>query len=72
MAPFVTLCQDLGALAQGLAEGGVDRVERVPRPPRRCDTRVLGIAVLAGVLRGHTEEQVNLVNAGALAGTASS
>ena len=68
MAPFVTLCQDLGALAQGLAEGGVDRVEAEFRGRlAEYDTRVLGIAVLAGVLRGHTEEQVNLVNAGALA-----
>ena len=68
VAPFVALCQDLGALAQGLAEGGVDRVEAEFRGRlAEHDTRVLGIAVLAGTLRGHTEEQVNLVNAGALA-----
>ena len=31
------------------------------------DTRLLGIAVLAGILKGHTEEAVNLVNAPHLA-----
>ena len=68
VAPFVGLCQSLGALAQGLAEGGVDRIEAEFRGRiAEHDTRVLGIAVLAGALRGHTEEQVNLVNASALA-----
>lgn len=68
IAPFVPLCEDLAALAQGLARGPVDRVEVELRGPIvEHDTRVLGIAVLAGVLRGHTEEPVNLVNAGALA-----
>jgi D-3-phosphoglycerate dehydrogenase / 2-oxoglutarate reductase len=68
VAPFVPLCSSLGTLAQGLAQGGVDRVEAIFRGPiAEHDTRVLGIAVLAGILRGHTEEQVNLVNASALA-----
>jgi D-3-phosphoglycerate dehydrogenase / 2-oxoglutarate reductase len=68
VAPFVPLCSDLGAIAQGLAQGGVDRVEAEFRGRiAEHDTRVLGIAVLAGILRGHTEEQVNLVNASALA-----
>lgn len=68
VAPFVPLCEDLGALAQGLADGVVDRVEAEFRGRlAEHDTRVLGIAVLAGTLRGHTEEQVNLVNAAALA-----
>jgi D-3-phosphoglycerate dehydrogenase len=68
VAPFVPLCENLGALAQGLAQGGVDRLEVELRGRiAEHDTRVLGIAVLAGTLRGHTEEQVNLVNAGALA-----
>jgi D-3-phosphoglycerate dehydrogenase / 2-oxoglutarate reductase len=31
------------------------------------DTRLLGIAVLVGILSGHTEEPVNLVNAPAIA-----
>jgi D-3-phosphoglycerate dehydrogenase / 2-oxoglutarate reductase len=68
VAPFAPLCEDLGALAQGLARGAIDRVEvEVRGRIAEHDTRVLGIAVLAGTLRGHTEEQVNLVNAGALA-----
>ena len=68
VAPFVSLCEDLAAVAQGLASGAVDRVEAEFRGRiAEHDTRVLGIAVLAGVLRGHTEEPVNLVNASALA-----
>jgi len=68
VAPFVPLCRDLASLAQGLAEGSVDRVELEIRGRLvDHDTRVLGIAALAGVLGGHTEEQVNLVNATALA-----
>ncbi|MDQ3760057.1 MAG: phosphoglycerate dehydrogenase [Actinomycetota bacterium] len=68
VAPFVGLCRRLGTLAQGLASGGVDRVQAEFRGRiAEHDTRVLGISVLSGVLRGHTEEQVNLVNAAALA-----
>jgi D-3-phosphoglycerate dehydrogenase len=68
VAPFVPLCSSLGTLAQGLAQGAVDRVEATFRGRiAEHDTRVLGIAVLAGILGGHTEEQVNLVNASALA-----
>ena len=68
VAPFVPLCRSLGTLAQGLARTGIDRVEAEFRGRlAEYDTRVLGIAVLGGILSGHTEEQVNLVNAGALA-----
>ena len=68
VAPFVSLCEKLAGVAEGLARGGVDRVEAEFRGRiAEHDTRVLGIAVLAGILRGHTEEQVNLVNAPALA-----
>ncbi len=68
LAPFVPLCQMLGALAQGLGAGSIDvvRVEFRGRLAEH-DTRLLGIAVLVGILSGHTEEQVNLVNAPALA-----
>jgi D-3-phosphoglycerate dehydrogenase len=68
LAPFVPLCEKLGALAQALGEGAPDRVE-VEFLGRLADqdTRILGIAVLAGILRGHTEEAVNLVNAPHLA-----
>ncbi len=68
LAPFVPLCEKLGRLAQGLGDGAVDRVTAEFRGRiAEHDTRLLGIAVLVGILRGHTEEQVNLVNAPAMA-----
>ncbi len=64
LAPFVPLCEKLGRLAQGLGDGSVDRVTAEFRGRIAThDTRLLGIAVLVGVLSGHTEEPVNLVNA---------
>ncbi len=68
LAPFVPLCQMLGRLAQGLGSGSVERVRAEFRGRiADYDTRLLGIAVLVGILSGHTEEQVNLVNAAAMA-----
>jgi D-3-phosphoglycerate dehydrogenase / 2-oxoglutarate reductase len=64
LAPFVPLCEKLGRLAQGLGEGSVERVAVEFRGRIAShDTRLLGIAVLVGILSGHTEEPVNLVNA---------
>ncbi len=64
LAPFVPLCEKLGRLAQGLGSGSVDRVTAEFRGRiADHDTRLLGIAVLVGILSGHTEEPVNLVNA---------
>jgi D-3-phosphoglycerate dehydrogenase len=64
LAPFVPLCEKLGRLAQGLGEGSIDRVTAEFRGRiADHDTRLLGIAVLVGILSGHTEEPVNLVNA---------
>ena len=64
LAPFVPLCEKLGRLAQGLGEGSVDRVSAEFRGRLAShDTRLLGIAVLVGILSGNTEEPVNLVNA---------
>ena len=64
LAPFVPLCEKLGRLAQGLGDGSVDRVTAEFRGRiADHDTRLLGIAVLVGILSGHTEEPVNLVNA---------
>jgi D-3-phosphoglycerate dehydrogenase len=64
LAPFVPLCEKLGRLAEGLGDGSVDRVTAEFRGRiASYDTRLLGIAVLVGVLSGHTEEPVNLVNA---------
>jgi D-3-phosphoglycerate dehydrogenase len=68
LAPFLPLCRKLGRLAQGLGDGSIDRVDVEFRGRLAdFDTRLLGIAVLVGILSGHTEEQVNLVNASALA-----
>jgi D-3-phosphoglycerate dehydrogenase / 2-oxoglutarate reductase len=68
LAPFVPLCERLGRLAQGLGNGSVDRIVAEFRGRiAEHDTRLLGIAVLVGILSGHTEEQVNLVNAPAFA-----
>ncbi len=69
LGPFVPLCQQLGRLAVSLAEGSsVDRVEVefLGRIGER-DTRLLSVAVLMGLLAGHTEEDVNAVNAPGLA-----
>ncbi len=63
LAPFVPLCEKLGRLAQALNEGAPERVE-VEFHGRLADqdTRILSIAALVGILSGHTEEPVNLVN----------
>ncbi|HEX6228971.1 MAG TPA: ACT domain-containing protein, partial [Solirubrobacterales bacterium] len=64
LAPFVPLCEKLGRLAQGLGDGSVGHVSAEFRGRLATyDTRLLGIAVLVGILSGHTEEPVNLVNA---------
>ncbi|HEX4752907.1 MAG TPA: NAD(P)-dependent oxidoreductase, partial [Solirubrobacterales bacterium] len=64
LAPFVPLCEKLGRLAQGLGDGSVDRVTAEFRGRLASyDTRLLGIAVLVGILSGNTETPVNLVNA---------
>jgi D-3-phosphoglycerate dehydrogenase len=63
LAPFVPLSEKLGRLAQALGDGAPERVE-VEFRGRLADqdTRILGIAALVGILSGHTEEPVNLVN----------
>ena len=69
LGPFLPLCEQLGRVAMALAEGSsVDRLELefLGRVAER-DTRLLTIAALRGVLGGHTEEEVNLVNAPAIA-----
>ena len=68
LAPFVPLCEKLGRLAQGLGNGSIERVQvEFHGRIAEHDTRLLGIAVLVGILSGHTEEPVNLVNAPAMA-----
>lgn len=68
LSPFVPLCQKLGKLAVSLADGSIDglELEFFGRIGDR-DTRLLTIAVLQGVLTGHTEEEVNQVNAPSIA-----
>jgi D-3-phosphoglycerate dehydrogenase len=67
VGPFLPLCRRLGRLGVALA-GGADRVEveLLGRIAER-DTRPLAVAALLGVLEGHTEEDVNAVNAPAMA-----
>ena len=67
LGPFIPLALRLGRIAAALAEG-VERVEveHMGRIAER-DTRLLTLSVLNGVFAGRTEEDVNLVNAPALA-----
>jgi D-3-phosphoglycerate dehydrogenase / 2-oxoglutarate reductase len=69
LGPFVPLCAALGRIAVALAPGSsIDAVqtEFLGRIAER-DTRLLAIQVLLGVLRGHTDEEVGVVNAPAIA-----
>jgi D-3-phosphoglycerate dehydrogenase len=69
IGPFLPLCRRLGRLGVALAEGSsVDRVEvEFLGQIAERDTRSLSVAVLLGVLSGHTEEEANEVNAPGLA-----
>jgi D-3-phosphoglycerate dehydrogenase len=69
LGPFLPLCRRLGRLGATLLEPhAVERVEieYLGRIAER-DTRLLTISALNGMLAGHTEESVNLVNAPAIA-----
>ena len=67
LGPFLPLARRLGKLATALSGNvGAVSVDARGRIAER-DVRALGIAVLVGVLEGHTEEQVNQVNAPLLA-----
>jgi D-3-phosphoglycerate dehydrogenase / 2-oxoglutarate reductase len=66
--PFLPLCERLGRLAVSLTPGSVDNIEiRYEGRLADLDSRLLTTAVLNGVLAGHTEEEVNFVNARSLA-----
>src|SRR5579862_3613623 len=69
LGPFLPLATQLGRLAMGLAEGSsVERIEAAFMGRiADFDTSLLKIAVLNGALQGHTEEQVNFVNAPSIA-----
>ena len=65
LGPFMPLCTALGRFATAMAEGmSIERVEveLLGRIGER-DARPLSTAVLLGVLSGHTEEDLNAVNA---------
>src|SRR5206468_11754512 len=69
LGPFVSLCRSLGRIAVNVAPGSsVDRIEIefLGRLAER-DTRLLVIQTVLGVLRDHIEEEVNEVNAPAMA-----
>ena len=69
LGPFLPLASGLGRVAMALAEAtSVDRIELeyLGRIAER-DTRLLTLSVLNGLLAGHTDEEVNLVNAPSLA-----
>jgi D-3-phosphoglycerate dehydrogenase len=69
LRPLLPLATQLVRLAMGLAEGSsVERIEAAFMGRiADWDTRLLGIAVICGALEGHTEEEVNFVNAPAIA-----
>ncbi len=69
LGPFLPLARGLGNVAVALAgTSGIDRVELefLGRIAER-DTRLLTLSVLNGLLAGHADEEVNLVNAPAIA-----
>jgi D-3-phosphoglycerate dehydrogenase / 2-oxoglutarate reductase len=69
LGPFLPLAGQLGQLAMELAEGSsVERIEATFMGRiADFDTRLLTLAVIRGALQGHTEEQVNFVNAPTMA-----
>jgi len=67
LGPFLPLCESLGRIGVALAGGlGAIEVEFLGRIAER-DTRPLMTAVLLGALRGHVEDEVNIVNAPSIA-----
>jgi D-3-phosphoglycerate dehydrogenase len=69
LGPYAPLCRQLGHVAMVLAEGSsVDKIEvELLGRIADYDTRPLATATLLGVLAGKTEEELNVVNAPAIA-----
>ncbi len=69
LRPFLPLCEQLGRIAVETAlRPSIDRVEVELRGRiAERDTHLLTTSVLRGLLGGHVEEEVNLVNAPSLA-----
>ena len=67
LAPFVPLAESSAASHRASPRGPVARVPPSSAAASPITTRaLLGIAVLVGILSGHTEEPVNLVNSPSL------
>ena len=71
LGPYLALCNSLGRIAVALAVAAGSSVDQIQtdyfgRLADR-DTRLLTVEVLRGVLSGHIEEDVNSVNAPAIA-----
>lgn len=68
LGPFLPLATQLGRLLTALSDGASSPIEiSYEGHLADLDTRLLTSAVLTGVLQGHVEDPVNVVNAGALA-----
>ncbi|MFP5450649.1 MAG: phosphoglycerate dehydrogenase [Thermoleophilia bacterium] len=68
LGPFLPLATKLGRLTSALSDGVVSPLEiSYEGHLGDLDTRLLTAAVLTGVLQGHVEDAVNVVNAGSLA-----
>lgn len=68
LGPFLPLARQLGQLGAALAGGAGSPIAiSYEGQLAELDTRLLTSAVLTGVMAGHTDEPVNVVNAGALA-----
>lgn len=71
LGPFLPLCNSLGKIAVALAVAQGSSVNRIQTDffghLADRDTRLLSIEALLGVLSGHIEEDVNSVNAPAIA-----
>lgn len=62
--PFLSLCDKLGRILTGMAEGAVRSIEcQYLGRIAEADTRVLTLAVVKGVLAGIVHEPVSFVNA---------
>ncbi len=68
IGPYLPLAREMGQLVGVLSGGAVSplRIE-FEGEIAALDTRMLSTAVIAGVLAGHVDESVNLVNASSLA-----
>jgi D-3-phosphoglycerate dehydrogenase len=68
LGPLLPLARQLGQLVAGICGGRLSPLQLVYEGRvADLDTHLLTTAVLAGILKGRVEEEVNLVNAGNLA-----